>query len=468
MKILNLLFPFKTQLTVFQLEEYHVYALLKWLRRNPSMRSLEEKKGLKWTSKAKTLLLLTILLYAICLIPGLLFTGDYLRITYYVLWIFLLSQPYIFLILASIIFSPFENWKKNQIKKQMVEKIKSLPNLKIIGVVGSYGKTSVKEFLYEMLKTKFRVLKTPENYNTTLSIAKVIDLELDEKYDFFICEKGAYKIGNIKKFFELVKPDYGILTGINEQHLEKFGSIKNIIKAKFEIVESLPKNGFCFVNVDDENVDRSYRTYSTYTSIIPYGFSNDKFSVKNVKTNDNETSFDLILDRKSFSCETKLFGNANLINILGAAGMAYKLGVEPEKIVRAIKNLESFPHRMEIKKINGAILIDDAYSSNPAGFREALNLLKAYTNPKILVTPGIIELGGKNEEIHRKLGQLADQICDAVILVGENERTLSFEKGLSKIKPIYIDSVKELWTTVGKLGYENPVALLENDLPENY
>jgi UDP-N-acetylmuramoyl-tripeptide--D-alanyl-D-alanine ligase len=458
------IFPFRTQLTIFQLEEYDVLRFLKWIFANYFKRDLEKKKTLKWTSKAKIILSVAVFLIVIKFV-FLFYLFSFFGL---IIGLLLATQVYWFLILVSLIFLPFEKWKRGQIKKQMTEKIRSLPNLKIIGIVGSYGKTSVKEFLFQMLRTKYAVLRTPENYNTTMSIAKVIDLELDENYDFFICEKGAYHVGDIARFFTLVKPDFGILTGINEQHLERFGGLKNTIQAKFEIVESVGKNGFCLVNVTDENVRNNYLTYETDGTILTYGLGGDKFSIKNVQVEENGTKFDLIMDEKSYQCQTKLFGNANLINILGAASMAFKLGVEATKIVEVIFGLESFFHRMEVKKIHNAIFIDDAYSSNPAGFREALNLLKSFPGKKILATPGIIELGEKTKEIHRKLGEAADQICDNVILIGENERTRNLEKGLIKIRPIYIKRVGEMWKTVEELGYLDPVVLLENDLPENY
>jgi len=130
-------------------------------------------------------------------------------------------------------------------------------NLKVIGITGSYGKTSTKEFLYQILRQKYKVLKTPGSYNTLFGIYKVINHELDARYDFFICEMGAYKIGEIKELCDCVLPDFAILTGINEQHLERFGKIENTIKAKFEIVETLKDKATAAINHADENVEAS-------------------------------------------------------------------------------------------------------------------------------------------------------------------------------------------------------------------
>jgi UDP-N-acetylmuramoyl-tripeptide--D-alanyl-D-alanine ligase len=433
----ELFFPYKTQLTILQLEEYDLGRFLKWVLKNPFKRSLEQKKKLIFTPKAKVILALSIAISLISMISLISLFG------FLGFWVFLLlsTQPFLFFSLSVLLLSPFDYLAREKIKRAAAAKIKSLPNLKVIAISGSYGKTSVKEFLYQMLKTKFRVLRTPENYNTMMGIAKVVDLELDESDDFFICEIGAYKIGDIREVCEVVKPCCGILTGINEQHLEKFGGIENTIKAKFELVASLPKNGFCVINTDDRLVAKTYPFYTSSTTLIPC---------------------------QNFNFTTKLLGHAALQNLALAATMAQKLGILLPQIEKTAAGLQPVPHRLETKHVGDAIFIDDAYSANPTGFHEALNFLAGFPGKKILATPGIVELGDKTAQIHKNLGKEADALCDAVILIGRSNRTKGIEAGLHKIKPIYIDSVRELWPTVEKLGFDSPVVLLENDLPENY
>ncbi len=460
------IFPYKIHLNILQLEGYEISRFWTWILSNFLKRDLEGKKQLVWTNKAKLILRVSI-------ISALVLTGIFYQIfgNYGLLFGFLLStQSYIYLSMAIVLIKPYEILNKYLVKNKTRQKIKSFKNLKVIGVTGSYGKTSIKEFLYFILKSQYKVLKTPESYNTLFGISKVVDYELDDNYDFFICEMGAYTIGEIKELCEMTSPNFGILSGINEQHLERFGSIENTTKAKFELVEAVPSDGFSIVNIDNEIVKDNYIKYQG--KIIAYGFSNSEFSVRNITLSKGVTNFDLVLDSKAHKVKTNLIGNSNLSNILAASTMSFLLGVKPEKIVEQIGLLKSVAHRLEISenKENDATIIDDAYNSNPTGFREAINTLNLFENrPKVLVTPGIVELGNKTKETHVELGGIADSICDYIFLVGRNERTISIEAGVkNKKKVIYIEKINLLWQEVKKLNLNHPVVLLENDLPDNY
>lgn len=460
------IFPYKIHLNILQLEGYEIGRFLTWILSNFLKRDLEGKKQLVWTNKAK-------LIFRVSIISALVLTVIFYQVfgNYGLLVGFLLStQSYIYLSMAIVLIKPYEILNKYLVKNKTRKKIKSFKNLKIIGVTGSYGKTSIKEFLYFILKSQYKVLKTPESYNTLFGISKVVDYELDDKYDFFICEMGAYTIGEIKELCEMTSPNFGILSGINEQHLERFGSIENTTKAKFELIEAIPQNGFSIVNIDNEIVKDNYIKYQG--KIIAYGFSNSEFSVRSITLSKGVTNFDLILDSKVHKVKTNLIGNSNLSNILAASTMSFLLGVKPEKIVEQIGLLKSVAHRLEISenKENNATIIDDAYNSNPTGFREAINTLNLFGNrAKVLVTPGIVELGNKTKETHVELGGVADSICDYIFLVGRNERTISIEAGVkNKKKVIYIEKINLLWPEVKKLNVNHPVILLENDLPDNY
>jgi UDP-N-acetylmuramoyl-tripeptide--D-alanyl-D-alanine ligase len=301
-----------------------------------------------------------------------------------------------------------------------------------------------------------------------LGISKVIDLELDESYGFFICEMAAYRRGEIKELADMLKPKFGILTGINEQHLEMFGSIENTVQAKFELIDAIPEDGFAVINGDNDLVRNNYLKYKK--NFVIYGLGNFSFSAKNIKINQEETSFDLILDNKVYPCRTKLIGRSQVENIVAAATMAFKLGIKPAKIVKAIENLSSVPHRLEFKNLENALIIDDAYNSNVTGFKEALHLLDNFKDrQKVIVTPGIVDLGSKTLEIHQELGVLCEKICDAIILVGKSDRTKGLALGAANKKKTYwMNSIKDLSTVLKDLNLKNPVVLLENDLPDNY
>lgn len=460
--MINKLFPYKLHLHIFQLEEYNITKFIKWIFSHYFKRTIENKKPIRWTLKAKVILSIAIILAIISL--GLL--TFFYKVYGFLLGILIFTQSYAFIIPAYYVLQPVELYKKYLMRKSTKQKITSLPNLRVIGVTGSYGKTSVKEFLYHMLKTHYAVLRTPESYNTPYGIAKVVNLELNDLYDYFICEMGAYKSGEIKEICDIVKPSYGILTGINEQHLESFGSLQTTTRTKFELIDSLPTTGYGIVNSDNELISKHISTYKK--PLISYGFSNKLFSIKNVKTTIKGTHFSLVLNGKTYPAYTKLIGKPNLQNILAAATMSHKLGLSADKIISATADLCPVPHRLEIKPQSNMILIDNAYNSNVSGFKESITTLRTFQNPKIIVTPGIIELGKDTYEIHKQLGKLLDDL-DYIFLVGKSDRTNGLLAGIHKKKKVkFINSLSEFWNEINTLKLSNPVVLLENDLPDNY
>lgn len=460
--MIDILFPYRVQLQIFQQGEYKVYKFLLWIFTHFSVRSLENKKQLVMTQKARGILYVALLL-VIVLTGALLFLYGFVG---FLLGVIFATQAYIFLALASLFLLPYEKYRKMKTILAAEKKLASFSKLKVIGVTGSYGKTSVKEFLYHMLKTKYAVLRTPESFNTPLGIAKVVDLELDDSYDFFVCEIGAYKRGDIKEICHMVHPTYGILTGINEQHIETFGSLENTTKGKFELIASLPNDGFGVVNGDNARIQNALSDYSQ--KIIPYGFSDKEFSITDITQASEGSEFVLILDRKKYKTKTKLLGKSNLQNILGAATMSYLLGMTPPEIVKAITVIEPISHRLEIKELGTMTLIDDAYNSNVDGFQEAIALLQSFDRPKIFVTPGIVDLGDRTLSIHENLGKLLDHI-DYIILIGKSDRTRGLAMGITdKKKIIALDSIQHVWKKIDELQLGRPVVLLENDLPDNY
>lgn len=456
------LFPYLLQLHIFQLEEYSITKFLGWISSHYFIRQVENKKPLIWTQKAKLLYFIALLLSLILMIL--------LTISYgflgFLIGLGVSTQSYAFLIAASFLLFPIEAYQKNAIKVATENKLASLKNLKVIGVTGSYGKTSVKVFLYDILKTQFSVLKTPESYNTPYGIAKVVRWELDDSYEYFICEMGAYRIGEIKEICDMVHPQYGILTGINEQHLETFGSLENTTKGKFELIDSLPEHSFGVVNIDNERIKNNLVNYDK--KLISYGFTDKAFSIKHIKQTEHGTHFSLILDGKEYQAKTKLLGKPNLQNILAAATMSYSLGMKPAAIIAAIEKIQPVPHRLEIKQLERMTLIDNAFNSNVDGFKESIELVKSFKRPTIFVTPGIVDLGEKTFEIHKDLGKKLDGI-DYVILIGKSDRTKGLKEGIDNTKNVLeLATLKEVWGEINKLNLKNPVVLLENDLPDQY
>jgi UDP-N-acetylmuramoyl-tripeptide--D-alanyl-D-alanine ligase len=466
--MIDRIFPFKLQLHIFQLEEYKPVRFMRWILKNSFTRKVEGKKPIVWTTKAKIILAFA-LVYLTWMFSYLTLR---LGIFGFVIGLNIATQAYVFLLLGFFTLKPYEINNRRKTKKRILNKVLSIKRdgLKVIGIAGSYGKTSVKEFLYQLLKTKYRVLKTPESYNTLFGISKVIDYELINDYDFFICEMGAYTLGEIAEICSIVKPDHAVLTGINEQHIERFGKIENTIKAKFELVDNTPAEGIILLNGDNFFIRNNYLKY-TQTPIF-YGTENGRFAARNINTNTDRTEFSLILEGREYRVWTNLIGKSNITNITAAAAMAFLLGVSPDTLIDSINKLKPVPHRLELKQLaTGITLIDDAYSSNITGFKEALNILKdnfaGYE--KILVTPGIVELGSITHDVHVDLGKTADSICDKIVLVGNNIRTQSLSDGvMDKSKITFVDSVKTVTDMINYNIYSKTVLLLENDLPDNY
>jgi UDP-N-acetylmuramoyl-tripeptide--D-alanyl-D-alanine ligase len=317
-------------------------------------------------------------------------------------------------------------------------KIKKLKNIIAIGITGSYGKTTIKDAIAHILTPKYRILKTEGNYNTLLGVAKTLIKNLRPEQEIFVCEMAAYQPGDIKAIAGIIKPKIGIVTAIGPMHFERFGSMENILKTKLELIESLPKDGIGFLPKELESQTRKY-------------FHNWNYGSK------NKIEF--------FSSKEDLLTKIGKI-----------FGLTQEEISGRLKTMPPTPHRQEIIKASGNItIIDDTYNSNPAGFMMALETLKNINGKrKILVTPGMIELGEKQFELNKEAAKAAAKIANYVIIVGETNK-FALEEGLKEeIKNDF--EKKVFWTPdldsakkkLSEITLPNSAILLENDLPDHY
>lgn len=458
---------FRTQLHILQLEEYSITRYIKWNLHNLFVKKLESKKPLVWTPKAKRLYDISIL-FSFVFIYFLLSNFSFLGL----LIALVISYLYIPLLILSVVaLKPYELVNRFYVKSKTRKKILHLKRrgLKVIGITGSYGKTTIKEYLYTILTSKYTVLKTPDSYNTLFGIATIVDLELDENYDFFICEMGAYKKGEIAELCSCILPDHAILTGINEQHIERFGSINNTIEAKFELIQTIPNHGISVLNIDNDNINTNYQKFTNEPILYGRGASN--YTYKDTQVINGKTSFLLDIEGSSIEVQNNaISGQGSVSNLLGAFVMAYKLGVDIKTVKESLRKLKPIKHRLEvIEREDGTTIIDDSYSSNVDGFKNALLFLNSFSGrPKVLVTPGIVELGNFTNDIHQVLGDLSNKACDIVILVGRTDRTLSLASRIKGEKVHYVDSIYHLNNKLSELQLNKPVVLIENDLPEHY
>lgn len=368
---------------------------------------------------------------------------------------------------------PLEKLIRNNYIARAKKKFAKMEGLTVIGITGSYGKTSVKYILNKMLAYKFNVCITPHSFNTPMGITKVILKYLKKENEILIAEMGAKEVGDIKYLCDIVKPHHAIITGISSQHFETFGSIENIAKTKNELIQSLPENGIAVINCDNQQSTKLFNECGLKNKFAV----NDKDScvkLENIKITSEGSKFDLVYNKKSQPAKTILLGRHNLRNIQIAACLAVNLGVSLEDIAKALEEVEYIPHRLE-PSVNGNVtILDDSYSANEEGVKSALEVLKTFEGKKICVTPGLVELGEKEFEVNENYGKLLGETCDYVIIVNKiNQQAL--QKGIesTKIKKenvFYVENLELAKSHIPEITKAQTkfVVLFANDLPDNY
>ncbi len=380
----------------------------------------------------------------------------------------LAGSPWLVL-LADRINGPMEKAINKRYIDEARKIIEGMPELKVVGVTGSYGKTSVKFYIEKLLSVKYNVLATPENYNTTLGVVRAIRERLLPTHEVFVCEMGARNVGDIREICELVRPKIGVVTSIGPQHLESFKTIENVVKTKFELIDSLPRDGLAVLNMDNEYI--AARTVGVRT--IGYGTVNGEYRAENIRYTSKGVSFEV----KGVRFETKLIGRHNVQNVCAAIAVANAMGIPLEKLVQPVRKLENVAHRLQLLGGGSRLVIDDAYNSNPAGAASALETLAGFEGVRILITPGMVELGARQYELNRELGAKAAKCCDYAVLVESrlNGNAAAIREGLlsagfdmSRLRTA--GTVNEAVGIADGIdtGGKTRIILLENDLPDNY
>ena len=443
-------------------------------------KKVEEKKPLVYTARAKRVFGLSI-----CLLAGLATTLVLIAKTSpWRIAIFLFSEVTVInLTIANLFIYPLERTINGTYLLSAKKRIKAFQP-KVIGITGSYGKTSTKYILHQMLSQKFNTLMTPDSYNTPMGICKVIRGELTAEHEIFIVEMGAYKRGDIRELCNLASPQIGILTAVGPQHLERFKSIENIAKTKYELIESLPSGGLAVFNCDNEicagladkreHEDNPVRRYATEPFPVASAAERAELTATNIRHTDEGLAFTIHTSVGTVEIRTRLLGRHNVSNILAATTVAIKCGMTLEEIRVAIANVEPVPHRLQLTASEGNVtIIDDSFNSNPVGAKAALEVLtEIQGGKKVLVTPGMVELGEREYAENKLLGEHAADVCDLVILVGPR-RTTPILDGLKAaqypsqniIVALNLEEVKQHLATQVQAG---DVVLFENDLPDNY
>lgn len=464
-----LLIPFNTKVTM---TVFIFFFCLLTLNLISKRKKAQNKLPLKYTSRIKRLFVTDMIIYILPILIISIYVNKENLVYCYLLLGLMAYLNNIYILLAVLINSPIEALVNLYYKQKAINKLKSMNNMKVIGITGSYGKTSSKNILNDILNIKYNALKTPKNYNTPGGLMITINNYLDKFSDIFIAEMGAYKEGEIKELCDLVHPKYGILTKIGIAHLESFGSREIIQKTKFELIESLPHDGIGVLNADDE-YQRNYKLKNN-CKIIWIGIDSKDADVvaQDITITKDGTKFNIVFkgDKNKYPFETKLLGYANVYNILAAVALGKEFNMSIEQLKAGVRKVKAVEHRLELKRKNDIVFIDDAYNSNPTGAKMALDVLKLMPGKHIVVTPGMIELGKEEYQKNKEFGKQIADSADEVILVGEN-KTKPIKEGLEEkqfnLKKIHvINDVLEAFPLVEKLKQKETYVLLENDLPD--
>jgi UDP-N-acetylmuramoyl-tripeptide--D-alanyl-D-alanine ligase len=356
----------------------------------------------------------------------------------------------------------------------------------VIGITGSYGKTSTKTYLAQILDGRYRVLATPKSYNTLMGVSLTINTQLANDYsvDYFVTEMGAYVEGEIAEICDLTHPQIGIVVEVGPQHLERFGSLENTARAKYELIKALPADGVGVFNWDNPFVRDMYErghpkirlAVSKTVRVGEVALNGPRFIASDIQDSLEGLRF-IVTDIQSGESEpfaTTLLGQHNVTNILLATAVAVHEGMSLKEVARRAKTLEPAESRL-VRQVTtqGITIINDAYSANPVGAEEALRVLGMHTMGKrLLITPGMVELGALMEQENNRLGEIAAQYASDVVLVGK-ERTQPIQSGLMEagFPSEHLHVVETLAESVR--WYQNNLragdtVLFLNDLPDTY
>lgn len=362
------------------------------------------------------------------------------------------------LVLANAVTGIFENARNRKFIKK-AEQVLNETDMIRVGVVGSYGKTSVKNILATLLAEKYTVVATPHSYNTPMGVAKTV-MQMQEFPKVFIAEMGARKRGDIAELCQMVKPSFAIFTGVCPQHIATFGTLDNVFAEKSEILKC-GATTVCGAGLKDWLTPESG------------GIIVDENQVKDLDMQATQTRFTLILDGEELPITTKLLSASAVENICLVATLCKKMGMTNEEIARGIAKLQPVPHRLQLIENGGVYILDDGYNANSKGAKEAIEALTRFTGRKCIVTPGLVECGVLEESLNSELGrEIASAQIDKVILVGETlvgavkQGYLSGggkEENLVQVKTLQLaQEVLKKWLVQGDC------VLFLNDLPDVY
>ncbi|MCI8488606.1 MAG: UDP-N-acetylmuramoyl-tripeptide--D-alanyl-D-alanine ligase [Clostridia bacterium] len=427
-----------------------------------------KKTPLRFTPRIIRLTALSFVLFSAAAF-GLLFAGKYIIVKYSLVGLLPLIVPFI-VIAAHFVLLPFETLNNARYVRKAKKKLAAMPMLIKIGITGSFGKTTAKNILAAMLEKKYSVFATPSSYNTPLGIARSVNGGLQSSHGVFIAEMGARHAGDIAELTRLVAPNIGVLTAVGNQHLATFGSVENVAAAKYELIEGLGANGLAAFSCDNEyTLDMYGRTEGK--KLLAGSGECDEAQVKYsaVSFGPFGTELTLLAGDESVKIRTSLLGRhiPSLVSLCAAVSL--ELGVSLKDIAVAVEDLPQVEHRLQLIKNGDVTVIDDAYNSNTQGAKNALEVLREFDGTRIIITPGLVELGEEEENANYDLGRSVTGCADYAYFVGARAQTLkngAIDSGMDENKVFVCGSLAEAVEKSGAIGGKKTV-LFENDLPDN-
>jgi len=332
-------------------------------------------------------------------------------------------------------------------KSKAKERLKTINGLQTIAITASYGKTSIKNYLHQVLSKKFTVYMTPRSVNTIGGIVKDVNSDLPLDTQIYIAEAGARETGDIEEIVNFIEPQYAIIGSVGEQHIEYFKTLDNIIHTKMEILKS-PKLVHGFVH--DSVPMLQYDTITKYPSNL------------NITRSDlNGIWFDLNIDGNTEHFHAPILGSFNAINLTSVILMAKTLGMSIDEIKLALHNMKPVNHRLHLSKANGKLILDDSFNGNLEGMIEAVQISSTYEGRKVIITPGLVE---STMEANVEFANAIDAVFDVIIITGDLNAKL-FAKVITKHKPIFLENKADMQDMLVKETQMGDLILFANDAP---
>ncbi len=440
-------------------------AFLIWTRQREAKINASAKKKLNMTERAKRLYQLAALIMVIAAVPVV------LSLSYIWVW---LQLPPLALMAANAALGPLQRRVNQRYIEEAKTRLADYPG-KTIAITGSFGKTTTKHILGHALENLDSVFFSPGSINTVLGHTRHIRERLKPQDTYFIAEMGAYGPGSIQRLCDFIRPQIGIITSVGAAHYERFKSLETVAKAKaelgFSVLEQRDGHVYLHDSLQDYDVYQDMKRQAPERVHFCGPREGSELRLTTVETTLEGTQITVEHNDASETYSLALLGEHNASNLVLVIALLRDQGFEPELINIALRAMPQIAHRLERRDLPGYTLLDDAYNSNPAGFASALHALDALGKQKggrrILITPGMAELGAQHDEQHARIGAMVAECVDILLPVRPDRIAALVDAAKEQDCEILpMESFAEARSWIESQAQPNDVILIENDLPD--